>query len=136
MFQLGVETYATIVGKLESSFDIVRCSSVLYHLPNHMLMLNILRTITKEYLVLTSAITQEVIENKSGRYELPLSSVSFVPALSETERLCLKTHWERNGVVAYGITNLTTFSYNGTLVVVAYSSIFQSNVPICGFSSS
>lgn len=118
MAQLGIKEYTTIVGdiceidagKIGAPFDVVHCSGVLYHLPDPMRMLSVLRFITGEYLILTSAIAQEVIENEGGRYEIPSSAVIFVPALSESERSCLKIYWKQFGVVAYGLTEPTTFS--------------------------
>lgn len=118
MAQLGVKEYTMFAGdicevdadQIDAPFDVVHCSGVLYHLPNPMRMLGVLRSITREYLILTSAITPEVVENEGGRYELPPSAVIFVPALSDTERACLKIHWERTGAVAYGLTEPTTFS--------------------------
>jgi len=86
-------------------FDVVHCSGVLYHHPNPMLMLTKLHDITNKYLILTSAITQEVIENRKGRYTLPPSAVLFVPALSDEEREVLKVYWREDvGIpVARGI---------------------------------
>lgn len=119
MAQIGVK-YDAFIGdictvntaEIGAPFDIVHCSGVLYHLPNPMLMLTVLRSITKEYLILTSAVTPEVLKNENGYYALPPSGVIFVPALSDTERNCLKTYWTTNAgvTVARGITEAVNFS--------------------------
>lgn len=54
--------------------------------------------------MLTSSITQEIVENENGRYAIPPSGVMFVPALSDCEREILKRYWEGMGAVAYGLT--------------------------------
>ncbi|MBN2447275.1 MAG: methyltransferase domain-containing protein [Phycisphaerae bacterium] len=86
------------------TFDVVHCSGVLYHHPNPLAVLLDLRRMTCEYLVLTSAITQEVIANEAGEYRLPSSGVMFVPALSEAERAVVARYWKSMGAEAYGIT--------------------------------
>jgi hypothetical protein len=85
-------------------FDVVHCSGVLYHHPNPLAIIAALRRITRRHLVLTSAVTQTVIENECGRYEIPSSGVLFVPALSDTERAIMKAYWHKYGVSALGLT--------------------------------
>jgi hypothetical protein len=87
-------------------YDVVHCSGVLYHHPNPMRMLEALRLITKKYLILTSAVTQETIKNKLGTYTVPPSGVIFVPALNERHRQILAKYWtEKAGVkICYGIS--------------------------------
>ena len=91
-------------------FEVVHCAGVLYHHPHPLLMINALKTITKEHLILTSAITQQTIENEKGKYTIPASGIIFVPALSEDERSILKVYWENKGVVALGLTKDTRFN--------------------------
>jgi len=86
------------------AYDVVHCSGVLYHHPNPFVLLSALRRITREHLVLTSAVTQTVIENEQGRYAIPPSGVIFVPALADQERAILKAYWEKVGVSAGGLT--------------------------------
>ena len=88
----------------DSAFDVVHCSGVLYHHPNPLGVLLDLRRMTREYLVLTSAITQDEIVNDAGEYRLPPSGVMFVPALSESERAVVSRYWKSIGAEAYGIT--------------------------------
>ena len=102
------------IDEVGQPFDVVHCAGVLYHHPHPMQMLVALRKITKEHLILTSAITQEVIENEMGRYELPASGVMFVPALTDAERSVLKAYWDpfmikSLGMSVIGITESTTF---------------------------
>src|ERR1043166_7665281 len=91
-------------------FDVVHCSGVLYHHPNPLVMLAALRRITREHLVLTSAVTQSVIENENGRYEIPPSGVIFVPALDDRERAIMKNYWQSHGVTALGLTERCDFN--------------------------
>jgi hypothetical protein len=97
---------------LVKPFDVVHCSGVLYHHPNPLSMLAALRRITRQHLVLTSAVTQTVIENECGRYEIPPSGVLFVPALSDGERAIMKAYWQKQGVSALGLTERCAFDVN------------------------
>jgi len=115
MLEKGIPDCVAISGDIcETSFneifDVVHCSGVLYHLPNPLRMLDVLRKVTQEYLILTSAITQEVIKNEAGVYRLPPSGVVFVPALNDNERGILKAYWEKAGAVAYGLTEKVTYA--------------------------
>jgi hypothetical protein len=87
-------------------YDVVHCSGVLYHHPNPMRMLEALRRITKKHLILTSAVTQEIVKNELGKYTVPSSGLIFVPALSDRDRQILAKYWtEKAGVeVCYGIS--------------------------------
>jgi SAM-dependent methyltransferase len=82
-------------GDIGQPFDVVHCGGVLYHHPHPMQMLVSLRQITGQYLILTSAITQEVIENEKGRYQIPPSGVIFVPALNQQEVEILRAYWSQ-----------------------------------------
>jgi len=90
--------------EISGPFDVVHCSGVLYHHPNPMVMLLALRNITRQYLVLTSAVTQTVIENEHGRYEIPPSGVMFVPALSVQEFEIVRAYWQAIHVSGQGLT--------------------------------
>jgi len=86
------------------TFDVVHCSGVLYHHPNPQILLAALRSITRETLILSSAVTQEKVKNKHGCYEIPPSGVLFVPALNDQERAILGEYWRGVGAEAHGIT--------------------------------
>lgn len=86
------------------AFDVVHCSGVLYHHPNPQQLLGALRRMTREHLVLSSAITQEVVENEHGTYRIPPSGVLFVPALNDKERAILAAYWRAVGADVHGIT--------------------------------
>lgn len=95
-------------------YDVVHCAGVLYHHPHPLQILVALRQITREHLIFTSAITQEVIENEWGRYELPASGVMFVPALDDAERAILTAYWRTylNNNQLIGITEKAVFDMN------------------------
>lgn len=95
-------------------YDVVHCAGVLYHHPHPLQILTSLRQITGEYLILTSAITQEVIENERGRYEIPASGVIFIPALGEAERAILTAYWQQHtdGAPILGVIQKAVFDIN------------------------
>jgi tetratricopeptide (TPR) repeat protein len=95
-------------------YDVVHCAGVLYHHPHPLQILVALRQITREHLVFTSAITQEVIENEFGRYEIPASGVMFIPALDDAERAILTAYWRPyiNNNQLIGITEKAVFDLN------------------------
>jgi tetratricopeptide (TPR) repeat protein len=100
------------IGKEEigEPFDVVHCAGVLYHHPHPMQLLVSLRQITREYLILTSAITQEVIENEKGLYQIPPSGVIFIPALDQNELNILGTYWSQfHAAPPFGIDEKTAF---------------------------
>jgi len=95
-------------------YDVVHCAGVLYHHPHPLQILVVLRQITREHLIFTSAITQEVIDNEFGRYEIPASGVMFVPALDDAERAILTAYWRPyiNNNQLIGITEKAVFDMN------------------------
>ena len=95
-------------------YDVVHCAGVLYHHPHPLQILVALRQITREHLIFTSAITQEVIENEFGRYEIPASGVMFIPALDDAERAILTAYWRPyiNNNQLIGITEKAVFDMN------------------------
>jgi Methyltransferase domain len=109
MMDLGVRDYrchaTDICAVSDLQFDVVHCSGVLYHHPNPHVLLDALRRATREHLILSSAVTQEVVENKHGTYRIPPSGVIFVPALTDEERKILGAYWTAVGAEAHGITH-------------------------------
>ena len=95
-------------------YDVVHCAGVLYHHPHPLQILVALRQITREHLIFTSAITQQVIENELGRYEIPASGVMFIPALDDAERAILTAYWRQyiNNNQLIGITEKAVFDMN------------------------
>jgi hypothetical protein len=74
-------------------FDVVHCSGVLYHMPDPMRFLTALRRLTREYLVLTSSITADLIANESGILRVPSGGALFIPALTPTELAIVRADW-------------------------------------------
>lgn len=97
----GVPRVTAIVGdvmKLAAGehppcFDVVHCSGILYHIPDQFRFLRAMRTVTREYLILTSSITEPYISNEAGDLRVPDGGSLLVPALSEHEKAVLKAHW-------------------------------------------
>jgi ubiquinone/menaquinone biosynthesis C-methylase UbiE len=90
-------------------FQVVYSSGILYHLADPFSYLKKLRHITSEYAIITTAITQELVQNQFGTYSLPKSGVCFVPALTPQERQILAAYWAPLGN-AMGITSDCTYS--------------------------
>ena len=120
MQTMGIKVYHRLssdvcdlkIEDISQQFDIEHCSGVLYHHPNPMILLIALRRITSHSVVLTSTITQQIIENENGRYQIPPSGVLFVPALNDSERSILQAYWSKLGVEADGITKQVLFDVN------------------------
>jgi hypothetical protein len=103
---ISSDVCALVANGSAPKFEVVHCSGVLYHHPNPILFLEVLRRITTRHLILTSAVTQETISNDLGTFRIPPSGAIFVPALDQHERSILAKYWrEKAGAgVCYGIT--------------------------------
>ena len=87
-------------------FDVVHCSGVLYHFAEPLAMIRALRALTREYLILSSSITETVIENHAGTIRVPEGGAIFVPALTRAERAVMHAHWSPTvGNTAIGLTS-------------------------------
>jgi len=107
----GAREISSDVCQLEGErFDVVHCSGVLYHHPDPFVLIRSLRALTAEHLVLTSAISQERIENEHGVYTLPPSGAILVPALDAAERSILGHHWSLAGAQIDGIHREVAYS--------------------------
>lgn len=101
--------------EISEPYDVVHCAGVLYHHPNPLQIMVALYHIARQHLILTSAITQEVIENERGRYQVPASGVIFIPAISDAERAILKAYWDNdiNGKpIILGLSEPAVFNLN------------------------
>jgi hypothetical protein len=86
------------------TYDVVHCAGVLYHCPNPYLTIANLRTVTGEFLLLTSAVMPPVIENEHGRVVLDPDTAVLVPALSESKRRIFDAYITKAyGGGAYGV---------------------------------
>ena len=90
----------------ELRFDVVHCSGVLYHFPEPLAMIRALRALTREYLILSSSITETLIRNDAGEIRVPEGGAILVPALSRAERAVMHAHWAPTvGTTALGLTS-------------------------------
>jgi hypothetical protein len=93
------------------SYDVVHCSGVLYHMPDPIRFLGALRRMTRRHLILTSAVTADVIRNEAGTLAVPAGSALFIPGLSAAERAVLHADWHPIvGDNALGITRDTRWN--------------------------
>jgi hypothetical protein len=92
------------------TFDVVHCSGVLYHIPNPIGLLVALHRVVQKHLILTSSISDTVIENAAGRLIVPNGAALFLPGLNDDEFNILKAHWEPVvGDQAAGLTRRTAW---------------------------
>ncbi|MEG4801755.1 tetratricopeptide repeat protein [Microcoleus sp. ARI1-B5] len=125
------------LAEIGEPYGVVHCAGVLYHHPHPLQILMSLRQITGQYLILTSAITQELIENERGRYEIPASGVIFIPALGEAERAILTAYWQQYtyGTPILGVIEKAVFDINdfGPWWWLPTASALESMCKVAGF---
>jgi len=111
---LGVPPVRSISGEIVQlsqsdaslKFEVVHCSGVLYHAAEPLRLLRALRTVTTGHLILSSCITDTVIENEAGTLRVPDGGALFVPALTAQERAIVYNRWSPAvGRNAIGLTN-------------------------------
>lgn len=102
---ISTDVMAYAESETGSTFDVVHCSGVLYHMPDPVRFLRALRTITGQSLILSSAVTAPRVEGEIGTFEIPPSAMVFVPALQGRDREILRSYWQ--GVVGDGALGLT-----------------------------
>jgi hypothetical protein len=91
-------------------FDVVHCGGVLYHAPDPIRLLQALRRITGEYLILGTLVTSTRVVTELGTVSVPESAGLFIPALQRREREILETYWRRFiGDGAGGLTSPTVW---------------------------
>ena len=90
MQSLGIHNYHCVSADIHAAkvepFDVVHSSGILYHLANPTAYLDKLRAIAREYVILTSAIIPNFIDNKYGTLRVNDGGALFVPALSEQDK--------------------------------------------------
>lgn len=111
----GYETISDSILDLAESpdhprYDVVHCTGVLYHMPDPIRLLSALRKITREYLVLGSAVTATSICGNGETLNVPSAASLFIPALKEHERAILESYWRPFvGSDALGLTREQKF---------------------------
>jgi 2-polyprenyl-3-methyl-5-hydroxy-6-metoxy-1,4-benzoquinol methylase len=116
MKELGIKNYSAVSGDIQNltiePFDVIHSSGILYHLPNPLIYLSKLHSLTRQYMILGSTITHEKIENKYGIYIVPSSGAIFVPALGKQEKAILNEHWQKNNVGTFEKYQLSDYKLN------------------------
>jgi len=87
-------------------WDVVHSSGILYHTPDPVRMTIQLRALCREYLIFTSMIVPELIENSAGRLDLSGGRAVFVPAIDAAARRICATHLDSAAIRVEGI-NMT-----------------------------
>ena len=75
-------------------FDVTYCSGVIYHAPNPYRMIECLRSVTRNTLILGSMTVPERISNEAGDLQFGGGQVLSIPAASERERAILTRHFD------------------------------------------
>ena len=83
---------ASFAAKL-GRFDIVSAANLLYHAPNPIHTLLNLRRVVGEYLITSTVVVPDTVENAEGRVSFPAASALFLPALRGQERAVLRRHY-------------------------------------------
>ena len=92
--ELGVEGYESIRmdicnrGDLDTNkqYDFVHCSGIIYHVSDPLQLIQNLKTICSEYLIITSMIIPEKITNRYGMIESPQGTCHLVNTLPKERR--------------------------------------------------
>ncbi|UPY37191.1 hypothetical protein [Sediminicoccus sp. KRV36] len=74
-------------------FDIVNAASLLYHAPNPIHTLLNLRRVVGEYLIASTVVVPDAVENAEGRVSFAAASALFLPALRGRERAVLRRYY-------------------------------------------
>lgn len=78
--------------------DVVHCSGIIYHVPDPYRMLANLYKLTGDYLILTSMVVPERVENGFGGMDFPADRATFIPSLCESTRAIVATHFNGLGL--------------------------------------
>ena len=78
--------------------DIVHCSGIIYHLPDPWRMLANLRRLAGDYLIITSMVVPEHIENDAGTLAFDADMAAFVPSLNQHTRAVVAEHFDQAGI--------------------------------------
>jgi len=77
--------------EFSGSFGVVSCGGVIYHYPEPKKIMLALKTITKQYLVLTTTFTQEFVVNAKG--SLHIKDALYLPNIDDHTREVVKEDW-------------------------------------------
>ncbi|MDN3625496.1 class I SAM-dependent methyltransferase [Methylobacterium isbiliense] len=87
-------------------YDVVHCSGVLYHCPNPILTISHLAAITRDILLLGTAVMPASVVNEAGSVQLDKDHAIFVPSITEEKRKVYEKYIsEAYGGGAWGINN-------------------------------
>lgn len=80
------------------SFDVVHCSGILYHLPDPLILLQHLRSITNEYLFFGTTTIPEQLTIEEETLVTHGGKVYFIPALNLEQKLFFGKHFSNEGL--------------------------------------
>ncbi len=108
----NVECISEDLMQVKQSYDVVHCSGVIYHHPDLQGCIRHLKKITNKYLILSSVIMPNAVENENG--SLHIQDCLHVPDASDQDMLVLKSHWDKivGDNEAIGITTPSDFHEN------------------------
>ena len=85
------------------NYDFVHCSGIIYHVGDLFNFLKNLYQIANRYLIITSMIVPDVVENSLGKVEFKEGKCCFIPLLSGKTKEILAAHFTSLGVTIKGI---------------------------------
>lgn len=139
MSEKGIQDYQCVVGDVMTldvePFDIVHSSGVLYHLADPLRYVAKLRSITNEYLIVSSVVSDTTISNGCGTLTVPDGGVLFLPGLNQSERAILHEDWKFYGNII-GLTQEWEYKYGevGPWWWIPTVSAYRAMCTSCGFS--
>ena len=98
---ISSDVCALVVNGAAPQFEVVHCSGVLYHHPNPIYFLEVLRRITSRHLILTSAVTQETISNSLGHSTSRRRAQSLCPRSTNARDVSSRSTGRRRRVPAF-----------------------------------
>jgi hypothetical protein len=111
---LGLNKVAEHIGSIDNvefirnigQYDVVHCSGVLYHCPNPFLTLRNLHFVSRDFVILTSAVMPPSISNELGQINFDDDSAVLVPAIVDSKRRIVDKYIiQRYGGGAYGVNS-------------------------------
>ncbi|MBO0729442.1 MAG: hypothetical protein J2P57_09300 [Acidimicrobiaceae bacterium] len=89
------------------TYDFVHCAGVMYHVADLFAFIGNLRSVTNEYLMISSAVMPDTMTNAKGTLVFGPDHSYLTPVLSEENRAIVVEYLQSNGRRAAGLTHDT-----------------------------
>lgn len=111
--ELQVDICAPDAPQVLGSFDFVHCSGVMYHVADLFRFVGNLISVTDRYLLLSSVVMPEHLQNAAGSIEFGPDSAYLAPLLADQDRDVVLEYLRENELKAAGLTDDQPF-FDGT----------------------